>query len=324
MVPVYRGEHCLGPLVEELAALTEGVVSPGGTRWRVTEVILVHDCGPDRSDVVIRVASARHDVVRPIWLSRNFGQHAATLAGMASTAAPWVVTVDEDGQHDPAEIGVLLDAAFAAGAPLVYGASTQGAAHPLWRNATSQGAKRLVEIMSGVPARQFSSFRLILGEHARAVAAYCGQGIYLDVALSWVVPRSTGCAVVGREERRAASGYSLKGLLRHFSSLVLSSATRPLRVVALIGIIFSVLGAVGGAWIVLHVVFGGADDVPGWASVSVILLVTMGAVLFSLGVIAEYIGSILRLGLGRPLYVMVNDPAFGPLGSREAIEDDRG
>jgi glycosyltransferase involved in cell wall biosynthesis len=58
--------------------------------------------------------------VTPIWLSRNFGQHAATLAGMASTNGDWVVSLDEDGQHDPRDIGHMLKVAVKQDAQLVY------------------------------------------------------------------------------------------------------------------------------------------------------------------------------------------------------------
>ena len=82
-------------------------------------MLLVHDCGPDDSARVMREL-APHPFVRPVWLSRNFGQHAATLAGMASSGGDWIVTMDEDGQHDPAYIGAMLDVALAEQASVVY------------------------------------------------------------------------------------------------------------------------------------------------------------------------------------------------------------
>ncbi len=86
--------------------------TPGGLPFRVAEVLLVNDCGPDDSAGVMRRLEREHPWVRTIWLSRNFGQHAATLAGMASSGGDWIVTMDEDGQHDPADIPTLLDVAM--------------------------------------------------------------------------------------------------------------------------------------------------------------------------------------------------------------------
>jgi polyisoprenyl-phosphate glycosyltransferase len=87
VVPVYRGEQTLPALVDELDAYVEPQVSPGEARFRAAEVVLVHDAGPDSSDLVIRELAHRHAYVGPVWLARNYGQHAATLAGMSSTSA---------------------------------------------------------------------------------------------------------------------------------------------------------------------------------------------------------------------------------------------
>ena len=105
-----------------------------GTPYRVAEVLLVHDCGPDDSARVMRELEKAHPFARAIWLSRNFGQHAATLAGMASAGGDWIVTLDEDGQHDPAYIGAMLDVALAEQASVVYARPTNEPPHGAVRN----------------------------------------------------------------------------------------------------------------------------------------------------------------------------------------------
>ena len=116
VVPVYRGERTLQAVVEEILDLTTTFTTPAGHTARVSEILLVHDNGPDASAQVMRMLADKYDVVRPVWLSRNFGQHAATLAGMASSGGDWIVTLDEDGQYDPAYFGPMLDVAMAQGA----------------------------------------------------------------------------------------------------------------------------------------------------------------------------------------------------------------
>jgi polyisoprenyl-phosphate glycosyltransferase len=111
VIPVFRGEKTLPTLIQEVAPLTEVQSTPGGRRFVICEVLLVHDCGPDRSDKAIEALSAQYSFVQPIWLSRNYGQHPATLAGMASATGDWVVSIDEDGQQDPVDIGLMLDCA---------------------------------------------------------------------------------------------------------------------------------------------------------------------------------------------------------------------
>ena len=123
VVPVYQGEHTLEALADEIAPLTLSQATPGGRRFRVVELLLVHDGAVDRSAEVMRRLGSQYPFLRMIWLSRNYGQHPATLAGMASTVSEWVVTLDEDGQQDPRDIGRMLDEALDHRARLVYGSA---------------------------------------------------------------------------------------------------------------------------------------------------------------------------------------------------------
>ena len=317
VIPVYGGEHHLADVVDELTDYTVVRRSPGGSEFRVAEVLLVHDCGRDDSARVMHELEEKYDFVRTVWLSRNFGQHAATLAGMASTGGDWIVTLDEDGQHDPASMGVMLDAAIAAQASVVYAAPVDAPPHGAVRNLTSRGAKRLVKSISGgADASLFHSYRLILGEVGRSVAAYAGSGVYLDVALGWVVGEVATAPVQLREEgENRRSGYSLRTLLSHFWRMILTGGTRGLRVVSVAGLLFAVLGVVLAAVLVIKQL---SDPVPveGWTSLAVLVLICTGAILFSLGVIAEYVGVAVNMAMGKPLYLITRDPADGPLARR--------
>lgn len=321
VIPVYGGEQTLAGVVAEIAPLTAGTTSPGGRGLRVEEVILVHDCGPDRSDEVIRALAAEHDWVRPVWLSRNFGQHAATLAGASASGGEWVVTLDEDGQHDPAAIGVLLDAALDEQADLVYARPSNPPPHGALRNLASRAAKRLVSTMArGARAADFNSYRLVLGEMARSVAAYAGPGIYLDVAISWVARGVTTAPVAMRDEGDRPSGYDARRLVSHFWRLVLSSGTTPLRWVSLTGAVAIVLAPLIAAVLVAGRATG-RWEAPGWTSTMVLLMAATGAILFALGVIAEYVGMAVNMAMGKPLYLPVRDRLDGPFGRDARLRD---
>jgi polyisoprenyl-phosphate glycosyltransferase len=313
VVPVYRGETTLEALFEEITSLVETRLSAGGNSFRVAEVVLVYDCGPDRSDLVIRKLSNAYAYVRPVWLARNFGQHAATLAGMASTSSDWIVTMDEDGQHDPSAIAPMLDTALSTRSPLVYAKPTNAAPHGAFRNFASRAAHGLGRLLGASEFGEFHSFRLVLGESGRGLAAYCGESVYLDVALTWVIGRAAICPVAMRPERGRPSGYSLRQLLSHWWRMMLTAGTRPLRLVAFTGLFLGTV-AIG---LVLWVVWARITQhvaVQGWTSVVVIMLVTSGTTLFSLGILAEYLGVTARAVMGKPLYLVVSDPAEGPLG----------
>lgn len=322
VIPVYQGERTLRTLMDELRALTTAFVTPGGRSATVDEVILAYDRGPDRSDQVIRELATAHAWIKPVWLSRNYGQHAATLAGIASSGGDWVVTLDEDGQHDPADIAQLLDTALDSQADLVYAEPANRPPHGLIRNASSKFSKRILEtVFDGGNASQFHSFRLILGEIARSVAAYAGTGVYLDVALGWVTSTTATAPVRMRDEGDRTSGYSYRRLFAHFWRMVLTSGTRGLRLVTALGVAFFVGGVLFAIYLV--VMRFAAGDIPeGWTSQMVLTALGFGFVLISLGVIAEYLGVAVSAALGKPAYLIVRDPVAGPLG-HTSRDDDR-
>ncbi len=323
VIPVYQGEQHLEPLLAELASYVDGFETPAGNLARVAEVILVFDHGPDNSSTVMRKLAYTYDFVRTVWLSRNFGQHAATLAGMSSSGGDWVATIDEDGQHDPADLPAMLDTALDESAAIVYGAPRNRPPHGFLRNGASRAAKWFTRRLAGASdVTKFNSYRLILGEIGRSVAAYAGSGVYLDVALSWVASGATTCPVTLREEGNRRSGYNARTLASHFWRLVLTSGTRGLRLVSLLGVAFAVLGVL--AAVVLSIArLGGADIQAGWTSLIVVVLITSGAVLFSLGVLAEYLGVAVSMAMGRPPYLIVSDPAEGALGRGAPARADR-
>jgi undecaprenyl-phosphate 4-deoxy-4-formamido-L-arabinose transferase len=309
VVPVYRGEHTLKPLLAEIAPLVSEQSSPGGRRWRVGEVLLVHDCGPDASDVVIEKLAREHPFVVPIWLSRNFGQHPATLAGMASSSCDWVATVDEDGQHAPGEIGRLLDCAFKTGVSLVYAQGKNPPPHGFVRNRASALTKWVVRRLLGLShIGRFSSFRLIAGDVARSLAAYCGHDVYLDVALSWLVDRSEGCSVELRSEGRDRSGYTAEKLLSHFGRLLVSAGTRPLRLISLLGL-FAFLLSVGIAVWAVWQRLANLVPVQGWTSTVVVICFFSACILFALGAVVEYVALALSMAMGRPVYLVLSRPS---------------
>ena len=307
VIPVYRGEKTLATLMQEVVSLTEKQTSPRGTAFLISEVLLVHDCGPDRSDQTIEALAKQYEFVRPVWLSRNFGQHAATLAGMASATGDWVVTIDEDAQQNPEDIGRMLDTALAGSLQLVYAQPINPPPHGWLRNLASLTAKTITSKILNSQIGKFNSFRLVDGEIARTLAAYCGNGVYLDVGLFWITGRIGHCPVKLRVELDRPSGYSYIKLIGHFWNLVLTTGTRPLRLITLVGL-FSMVLALLITGYALYGKFYGSVPVQGWTSLLIVVSFFSGAILTALGVIAEYLAVTMGIVMGKPLYVVATKP----------------
>jgi len=304
VIPVFQGERSLKPLIEEISTYFQAARTDAGHSMVVSEVLLVHDCGPDRSDITINQMAQSYPQVKPIWLTRNFGQHAATLAGMSSATGDWIVTMDEDGQHRPGGIAKLLDVALANDLQVVYAKPDNKPPHGFMRNLTSRLSKRIGRAMMGHEAVEyFHSFRIIRGEIGRSLAAYCGYGMFLDVGLLWVAGRIGQCPMKMRAESGRPSGYSYTKLLAHFWNMLLTAGTRPLRLITLLGFISVVVALLIGTFALYEKVTGNVQ-VQGWASLVIVVSFFSGCILLALGMIAEYLSVSIGIAMGKPIYVI--------------------
>ncbi len=153
---------------------------------------------------------------------------------------------------------------------------------------------------------RFNSFRLVDGEIARTLAAYCGHGVYLDVGLFWITGRIGHSAVKLREERGRPSGYSYLTLLSHFWHLILTTGTRPLRLITTMGLASVILSVAISVFAIVDKIY--LVTVPGWTSLLVVAALFSGCILTALGVIAEYLAVTMGIVMGKPLYVIATKP----------------
>lgn len=311
VIPVYRAPKQLEQLVGDLNVLGSVRETPAGLPFRVVEIILVWD-GESRVDEdSMRSYASQSELARCVFMARNFGQHAATMAGIQESTGEWVATLDEDGQFLAESIGFLLDRAMESQSELVYGQPLGKSPHRAPRRLASKLARLTFRILTGRrDFAEFSSFRLITGELARNAYVFGSAQAYLDVSLSWFTTR-TATVNVAFGSAPVKSSYTLKRLLSHFLRLIVVSGTRPMRIIAVLGTLSSLVGVAMAALLVYRRLVLGFPT--GFASVLSVLLVLVGLILVALAVISEYLAVCVRYVVGRPHFVVVPDPNGGPL-----------
>lgn len=308
VIPVYAGETTLPILVEEIKPLTVPQITEGGIPFVISELILVHDCGPNSSHKTIQKLCDENIFIQAVWLTKNYGQHPATLAGIQSSNADWVVTIDEDGQQNPADIPRMLDFAIFRSLQVVYARPTNPPPHGPLRNLLSKLAKKTSTMLLGnKDIGAFNSFRLLNGEIAKTLANYCKNGVYLDIGLSWVAGNVGHFPLRLREELDRPSSYSFLKLLGHFWRLILTTGTRPLRLITFTGILSIVLALC----LSLYAIYGkyvGNIPVEGWTSLVIVVSFFSGSILAALGIIAEYLAVSTSIAMGKPMFIISTKP----------------
>jgi len=297
IVPVYRAENSLHELYRRTRAVLDKIAPD-------FELILVDDGGGDRSWEIIKELSASDPRVRGIQLSRNFGQHAATICGIASARGDRIITLDDDLEHPPESIPALYDKAL-EGFPLVYGVFEEPT-HAWWRNLTSRIARRLFWLAIPSLNYEYSSFRVIDRSIAQAITAFDSPFPFVDGYLSWI---TNDCAIVPVEHQNRAHGgsnYTFKKLLLHTVNIFVTFSDLPLRLASWLGLISFLVGNVWLAVIVLRRLFGGIT-VSGFASIMACIILFGGIQLLILGVFGEYLGRMNFISSRKPLYLVSKD-----------------
>lgn len=311
VIPVYRGETTLENLVNDLYNVHQvpELIELNSVRseLNLNEIILVNDGGSQELVEVLKQLENKYKIVSVVWLTKNFGQHAATLAGIQNSNSQWIITMDEDGRHNPQDFSLLFYEAFRSGADVVYGENEAADSHRYFRRASSKYLKKFVAkiLFLRVPD-YFSSFRLISGEVGRSLAIYAGRGVYLDAGLMWITDKFSSQKVKFRPDQRKSS-YNLKRLIEHFARLIISSGVPPLRLVFILALLVF-LGSISLAGYIVLDTFMNGSQIQGWASVMVVLLLFFGFTVFMLGLIAEFTGAQLRMQMGQPHYVVKERP----------------
>ncbi len=294
MIPTFRAEHALEELYRRLKDSLETITSN-------FEVIFVEDCGGDNSWKKIEWLTKIDPRVRGIQLSRNFGQHAATICGFAHTRGEWVATLDDDLEQAPESLPALYRKAK-EGYDLVYGVFSERT-HTRWRNLTSGVARSLFN--KAIPAlnHEYTSYRLIRGDIARALPQFDSPYPFVDGYLSWLTNRYATVEVQHSSRRHGTSNYNLRKLLTHTINIFVTFSDLPLRLASWIGLSFFLIGMGWLGFILIGRLFNWIT-VSGFASIMAAIVLFGGIQLLILGVYGEYLGRMNFKSSRKPLYIV--------------------
>ena len=266
------------------------------------EIILVNDSSPDGTINTIRELCGKYANITGIDLAKNFGQHAALMAGMRQAKGDIVVCLDDDGQTPADEVGKLLDK-LNEGFDVVY-ASYGKKKHSLFRNFGSKVNELMTRVMLGKPkelyiSSYFAAKRFVVDDMLRYEHSYA----YVIGLVLRATKNITNVEVKHRSRAEGTSGYTLKKLLGLWFNGFTAFSIKPLRIATVIGVMCAGGGFLYGIYTIVKRLL--LPDVQAGFSALMSMLVFMGGmIMLMLGLIGEYIGRIYISMNNSPQYVI--------------------
>jgi glycosyltransferase involved in cell wall biosynthesis len=295
VIPVYNSELSLTHLVERL----EPVLAASAGKY---EVVFVNDGSRDKSWQVIQTLAAARSWVRGINLRRNYGQHNALLCGIRAARFETIVTMDDDLQHPPEEIPLLL-AKLDEGFDVVYG-FPERQQHGFFRDFASEITKLALRTSMGVEtARHVCAFRAFRAQIRDAFAAYHSPFVSIDVLLTWGTIHFSALPVRHDPRSLGSSNYTFKKLFTHAMNMMTGFSTLPLQIANLLGLLCTAFGGLIFLLVVARFLIYGTS-VPGFTFLASTIAIFSGVQLFVLGIIGEYLARVHFRTMERPTYVV--------------------
>ena len=281
-IPCYRSALSIQGVVQEIDDTMEKL-----SEYEY-EIILVNDYSPDDTLSVIREICANNPRVTGIHLSRNFGQHAALMAGMQQSSGDVVVCLDDDGQTPACEVHKLLEK-IEEGYDVVY-AKYSNKLHSKFRNFGTKINELMTRFMLGKPkdlqvTSYFAARRFVVDN----MLTYQNSFPYVIGLVLRATKNIANVEVTHRERTTGSSGYTISKLFGLWFNGFTAFSIKPLRIATFVGCFSAVMGFMYGIYIIIRKLVD-PRVVLGFSSIMAAILFFCGMIMIMLGLIGEYIG----------------------------------
>jgi len=305
VIPCYGSEQTISGVVDE-------IVQTVAMRPEFDyEIILVNDCSPDKVYSVIKTLAENNKKIKGINLSKNFGQHAALMAGYRHVSGDIIVCLDDDGQTPANEAFLLIDA-ITDEQDIVF-AKYEKKKHSIFRNMGSAVNEFMLKYLLSKPkdltmSSYFACKRFIIDEIIRYENSYPYIG-----GLILRVTKNCGNVFINHRSREVgSSGYNYLKLLSLWINGFTSFSAKPLRLATFLGVFSSFVGFIGILVILIRKLIN-PDIAAGYSSTMATIMLFCGIILLVLGLLGEYVGR---------MYISLNNsPQYVVKGSVNIDED---
>ena len=313
VVPVFRSGDCLPELARRIEEAVAGCFAS-------YELILVNDDSPDESWDVIRSLTLRHAFVVGLNLRKNVGQDNAIMAGLHHATGACVVIMDDDLQHDPADIVPLCRALERGSDDVVY-ARFHHKRQAIWKNAGSWLSDRVAVIVLGKPKHIYMSpYKAMRRDLVHELVKHDGPFTYVDGLIFSVTSHITQIDATHHARFAGRSNYNLFRSIKVWLKLATGFSVIPLRIATFTGGAIALLSFIMALFFVIQAMV--LDKIPeGYPSLIVTLFFLGGIQLMGIGAVGEYIGRIFITQSKTPQFAVKEIARHGVAGVREDFRE---
>ena len=296
VIPVYNS----GDWLEELISKVEEVMNSLNGNF---EIVMVNDCSPKiETWSVMCGLSDKYKELKIINLRYNSGQQNAVMCGLKHSRGEFVITMDDDFQHDPDDIKLLVSKMEESDTDVVI-AQYDIKEHSLLRKLGSHLAN---EIYAGIYSKPkdvtSNSFRIMKRRLVETLIGYHGKFPQIGPMIFSLKPSIATVTIQHKKRKYGKSGYSLYRLISETFNIILNGSTFIIDFTAGLGVIISMCSFGLLIYYLMKYIFGGIG-VPGYASTILLLTFFSGIIIFSIGATGKYIGKIVKETMGFPPYM---------------------
>lgn len=296
IIPVYFNEENLKPLYDDLA---KEVLHKLECAY---EIIFVDDGSQDESYKMICELADNDQNIIPVKLSRNFGSHAAILAGL-SVASGDCITVKAADMQEPSELILEMYRSWKSGNNVVLAVRSdreESSVQKFFSNTYYNIMSKFV--LPTMPKGGFDCF-LIDKKVAIILTAMEEKNTSLMGQILWSGFKSDKIYYVRKKREIGKSKWTLAKKVKLFVDSILGFSYLPIRCISMIGVLFFVCSIVGSGYILWSKLFKGIP-VQGWATLTILLLFSSGTIMLTLGVLGEYLWRTFDAARKRPVYII--------------------
>jgi glycosyltransferase involved in cell wall biosynthesis len=266
------------------------------------ELILVNDASPDNSWEIITEIANQDNRVIGIKLSRNFGQHKAITAGLNHSKGDYIVFMDCDLQDKPEDILIMYNSLKENNTDIVFTERNERNQQQ-YRKIISFLYFKLFALFSDVKYSQSNGSLVMFSSKVKSNFLKINDvdRAYIPI-LKWLGFSYSIVRVAHDKRFSGKSSYSFRKLLNVAIQSWTSYSEKLLNYSIVTGFVFSIIALLYATLIIYNYLHSSVQ--PGWTSLIVVVLLSTGLILISIGIVGIYIGKTFEQSKNRPLFIV--------------------